>query len=137
LLDGYPRTVPQAQALDRVLKDQQRALDRVINFLVSRSEVVNRLSGRRSCPQCQAVYHVEYARPKHENQCDRCSTALVQRTDDRKETVEARLSVYEAQTAPLISYYRDRGLLSDLDGSGSIDTVRQRLVGILNASGLA
>src|SRR5919204_6927830 len=100
LLDGFPRTVPQAEELTAVLKAQGRKLDRVINFTVSRDEVVRRLSGRRSCPSCQAVYHVEFAPPKREGVCDRCGGTLVQRSDDRRETVEQRLNVYEEQTAP-------------------------------------
>ena len=137
LLDGFPRTVPQAEELSALLQNQGRKLDRVINFTVSRDEVVRRLSGRRSCPSCQAVYHVDFAPSKREGVCDRCGGALVQRTDDRKETVEQRLSVYEDQTAPLIAYYRKQGLLSDLDGSGPIEAVQQRLLGVLSAAGIA
>lgn len=136
LLDGFPRTVPQAQELDRLLAEKRQRLDQVFNFVVSREEVVRRLSGRRSCPTCQAVYHLDFAPPKRDGLCDRCGGALVQRSDDRKETVEARLSVYEEQTAPLIAYYRQRGVLSELDGSGQIEKVYGRLVTLLTANGL-
>lgn len=137
LLDGFPRTVHQAEELDRTLKEKGQRLDGVINVKVPRGEVVRRLSGRRSCPKCQAVFHAEFAAPQREGVCDRCSTALVQRNDDRKETVEARLSVYDEQTAPLIAYYRQRGLLSDLDGSGPIEQVQQQLLNLLAAQGLS
>jgi adenylate kinase len=137
LLDGFPRTVRQAEELDAMLKTRGQKLDQVINVVVAKDEVVRRLTGRRSCPKCQAVYHVEFAPPKREGICDKCGAELVQRSDDTKATVEARLSVYEEQTAPLISFYRRRGLLSDLDGSGRIEAVQQRLLGLLTANGLA
>ena len=137
LLDGFPRTAAQAEELDKTLNQKGQKLDRVINVKVPRSEVVRRLSGRRSCPKCQAVFHVEFAPPQREDVCDRCATALVQRNDDRKETVEARLTVYDEQTAPLIAYYHQRGLLSDLDGAGPIEQVQQRLLDLLAAQGLS
>jgi adenylate kinase len=136
VLDGFPRTRPQAEELSKLLRNCGQKLDQVINFVVPRDEVVRRLSGRRSCPKCQAVYHVDSAPSRRPGTCDRCEGDLVQRTDDRKETVEARLGVYDQQTAPLISYYRDQGLLSDLDGSGPIESVRRRLLGLLTAKGL-
>lgn len=137
LLDGFPRTVAQAQELDKILKGKGQRLDRVINVTVPRSEVVRRLSGRRSCPKCQAVFHMESAPPKREGVCDRCGTTLAQRNDDRKETVETRLTVYDEQTAPLIAYYRERDLLSDLDGAGPIDLVQRRLVDLFASQGLS
>jgi adenylate kinase len=137
VLDGFPRTRPQAEELSRMLNDRGQKLDRVINFVVSRDEVVRRLIGRRSCAKCQTVYHLDFAPPKREGICDRCGGELIQRSDDRKETVEARLTVYEQQTAPLIEFYREQGLLSELDGSGSIEKVHERLVGLLAAQGLA
>jgi adenylate kinase len=136
VLDGFPRTRPQAEELSKLLGNCGQKLDRVINFVVPRHEVVRRLSGRRSCPNCQAVYHVDSAPSRIPGLCDRCNAELAQRTDDRKETVEARLRVYDQQTAPLISYYRDQGVLSDLDGSGPVESVRQRLLGLLTAQGL-
>jgi adenylate kinase len=137
LLDGFPRTVAQAEELDKILNEKGQQLDRVINVKVPRDEVVRRLSGRRSCPKCQAVFHAEFAPPTREGMCDRCGNALVQRNDDRKETVEARLTVYDEQTAPLIAYYRQRGLLSELDGTGPIEQVQQRLLSLFSAQGLA
>ncbi len=112
-------------------------LDRVINVSVPREDIVRRLTGRRSCPKCQAVFHVVFSPPKREGICDRCGGELVQRSDDTRETVENRLSVYEEQTAPLIAYYRQRGLLSDVDGAGSVDQVQQRIVELLSGHGLA
>lgn len=137
LLDGFPRTVPQADALSKMLDSKGQRLDRVINILVSREDIVQRLSGRRSCAKCQAVFHVDFARPQRDGVCDRCGGELIQRSDDRRETVEARLAVYENQTAPLIDYYRRKGLLSELDGSGSVEEVHQRMVGLLKTQGLS
>lgn len=137
LLDGFPRTVPQAEALSNILGSRGQRLDRVINVLVSREDIVRRLSGRRSCAKCQAVYHMDFARPQRDGVCDRCGAELIQRSDDRRETVDARLAVYEDQTAPLIDYYRRKGLLSELDGSGSVEAVHQRMVGLLAAKGLS
>ena len=89
------------------------------------------------CPKCQAVFHVEFAPPKRAGHCDRCGSELVQRSDDTRETVENRLAVYESQTAPLIAYYRQRGLLSDIDGSGTVEQVQRRVGELLAANGLA
>jgi adenylate kinase len=136
LLDGFPRTVPQAEELAAMLKAAGLQLDRVINVSVPREDVVRRLTGRRSCPKCQAVFHVEFAPPKRAGFCDRCGGELMQRSDDKRETVENRLAVYEAQTAPLIAYYRQRGLLSDVDGAGKVEQVQQRVVELLSAHGL-
>jgi adenylate kinase len=137
LLDGFPRTVGQAEELSAMLKAGGLQLDRVINVSVPREDVVRRLTGRRSCPKCQAVFHVEFAPPRCAGMCDRCGSELVQRSDDTRETVENRLAVYEKQTAPLIAYYRQRGLLSDVDGSGSVEQVQRRVVELLSANGLA
>ncbi len=131
VLDGFPRTVPQAEELGAILAAKGLKLDRVINFRVSRSDVVTRLSGRRSCPKCQAVFHIDFAPPKVSGQCDRCATALIQRSDDKPETIEARLKVYDEQTAPLISYYQGKSALSDLDGSGDMGLVYGRLSTVL------
>lgn len=136
LLDGFPRTVPQAEELAAMLKARGLQLDRVVNISVPREDVVRRLTGRRSCPKCQAVFHVEFAPPTRAGFCDRCGGELMQRSDDKRETVENRLAVYEAQTAPLIAYYRQRGLLSDIDGAGKVEQVQQRVVELLSVNGL-
>ncbi|WP_447598873.1 adenylate kinase [Nitrospira sp. Nam80] len=135
ILDGFPRTVVQAEELGKILSTCGLGLDRVVNFDVPREDIVRRLSGRRSCSKCQAVFHVEFAPPAKPGVCDRCGEALVQRSDDKRETVEARLKVYEDQTAPLIAYYREQGLLSTLDGSGSVDVVYERLTRLLAEHG--
>ena len=137
ILDGFPRTVPQAEELRKLLSGRRQQLDRVIKFSVPRDELIRRVSGRRSCPQCQAVFHLDFAPPLCEGICERCGAQLTQRSDDRKETVEARLVVYEQQTAPLVDYYRQQDLLSELDGAGSIETVHERLTGLLSKHQLA
>ena len=133
VLDGFPRTVPQAEELGRVLASRHIGLDRVINFQVSREDVVKRLTGRRSCPKCQATFHLDFAPPKAEGICDRCGSGLVQRSDDQREAIETRLKVYDEQTAPLISFYEQQGRLSNLDGGGSVDAVFQNLTKVLAA----
>jgi adenylate kinase len=127
VLDGFPRTVPQAEALGAVLTSKGIALDRVVNFQVSREDIVRRLSGRRSCPKCQATFHIDFAPPKVGEVCDRCGEPLVQRSDDRRDAIEMRLKVYDEQTAPLVAYYQERRLLFQLDGSGAVDVVFQHL----------
>lgn len=135
ILDGFPRTVPQAEELSKMLQSCGSALDRVVYFEVPREDIVRRLSGRRSCSKCQSVFHVDFAPPAKAGICDRCGGALVQRNDDKPETVEARLKVYDDQTAPLISYYRGQGLVSTLDGFGSVDVVYERLTRLLAEHG--
>jgi adenylate kinase len=127
VLDGFPRTVPQAEALGAVLTSRGIALDRVVNFQVSREDIVRRLSGRRSCPKCQATFHLDFAPPKVVEVCDRCGEPLMQRSDDRRDAIEMRLKVYDEQTAPLVAYYQERRLLFQLDGSSAVDVVFQHL----------
>ena len=132
ILDGFPRTVPQADALAAVLVGQGIRLDRVINFRVSREEVIRRLSGRRSCQKSQSTYHVDFAPSKDGMSCERCCERLVQRSDDQREAIETRLKVYEEQTAPLINFYEQRQLLSHLNGAEPVEVVYQELVRILS-----
>ncbi|WP_447970558.1 adenylate kinase [Nitrospira sp. M1] len=134
LLDGFPRTVAQANKLSDILEAKNQSLDKVVYFVLSREEVVRRLSGRRSCPKCRAVFHIESIPPKNDGVCDFCSTTLVQRSDDQPDTIQARLSVYEEQTAPLIEYYRDKNNLCELDGSGAVADVQKRLLAALSGS---
>ncbi len=134
ILDGFPRTVSQAEELGKLLDAKGLKLDRVVNFSLPTEDLIRRLSGRRSCPKCQAVYHVEFSPPAVGEVCDRCGGELIQRSDDKPETIEARLRVYQDQTAPLIRYYRDQALLVDLDGAGPIDSVQQRLQRLLGLS---
>jgi len=131
VLDGFPRTVTQAEELGKALQAARRPLDRVVNFQVSREDIIKRLSGRRSCPKCQATFHVDFAPSKKGDACDRCGEVLVQRSDDTRDAIETRLKVYEEQTAPLIQYYGNKRLLTDLDASGSVDAVFESLFGVL------
>jgi adenylate kinase len=137
ILDGFPRTVRQAEELGRMLSDGGLALDQVVNFRVPRHDIVARLSGRRSCPNCQSVFHLEFLPPKVNGRCDRCGNALIQRNDDKPETIEARLTVYDEQTAPLIAYYESKQVLSHLNGSGDMGEVYGRLVTVLRGLGAA
>lgn len=134
ILDGFPRTILQADALSGILQKQEMVLDRVIYFVIPREDVVRRLSGRRSCSECSAVYHIDYVPPKQEGRCDECGAALVQRSDDKRETVESRLTVYEEQTSPLIDYYEEKNVLAELDGTGSVEEVHGRLLALLSRS---
>ncbi|MBI3596112.1 MAG: adenylate kinase [Nitrospirae bacterium] len=131
ILDGFPRTVPQAQALTSMLRQDQRSIDRVLNFELSNDELVRRLSGRRSCPNCQAVYHLEYSPSQKPELCDRCGGKLIQRSDDQPETIRKRLEVYRSQTLPLIRFYEEQGVLVRIDGSGPPETVYQRVTAAL------
>ncbi len=123
ILDGFPRTVAQAEALDAMLQRIGHTLDAVVNLDVDDAELIRRLTGRRVCPNCSAVYHVETMRPKDEGICDVCGAALIQRKDDQREAITHRLAVYQAQTAPLIAYYRERGTLVTIDGTIGVPQV--------------
>ncbi|MDN5325409.1 MAG: adenylate kinase [Moorella sp. (in: firmicutes)] len=123
LLDGFPRTVAQAEALDTWLAGRQEGLDAVIDIEVPRDALLERLTGRRVCRQCGATYHVRYNPPAVEGKCDICGQDLVQRADDTEATVSRRLDVYTGQTAPLINYYRQRSLLKEIDGRQDIPAV--------------
>ena len=123
VLDGFPRTVAQAEALDRMLAERRTPLERVIFFDVSRPELLRRLTGRRVCRSCGAGYHVVSAPPRSAGRCDKCGGELYQREDDAEDPVAKRLDVYETQTAPLLGYYRDRGLLVTVPGEGQVDQV--------------
>ena len=127
ILDGFPRTLAQAEALDRLLKDLGQKLDAVLYFQVAEPELVRRLSGRRVCRRCQSAFHVISAPPSREGVCDRCGGQLYQRDDDSEATVRNRLQVYERQTSPLLDYYGDRGQLITIDGEGSIDSIRDTI----------
>jgi adenylate kinase len=115
ILDGFPRTVNQAAALDRALDGDGRKIDAVLNLKVDDKVVAGRMTGRRSCPKCGAVYHVENLKPKREGLCDRDGTKLVQRSDDSPEVVTHRLETYHRQTEPLVEYYKNSGIVYDFD----------------------
>ena len=123
LLDGFPRTVPQAEALEGILRELGMELDAVLNVAVPDEKLVARLTGRRICRQCGASYHVLYNAPKQEGICDACQGELYQRSDDSEETATNRLSVYHQNTAPLIDFYAKRGLLKEIDGDRPIPEV--------------
>ena len=123
ILDGFPRTIAQAEALDRLLKDLGHSLDAVLYFQVSEPELLRRLTGRRLCRRCQTAYHLVSAPPRRPGVCDRCGGELYQRLDDSEETVRRRLEVYSRQTAPLLDYYGGRSLLSTIDGEGSVEAI--------------
>jgi adenylate kinase len=125
MLDGFPRTLPQAEALDKILDSQNKAINHAILVDVPDEELVARLSGRRTCrnSDCGAMYHVMFNRPKKEGVCDKCGTELYQRDDDSEATIRERLSVYNKQTAPLINYYEKKGLLRRVQGVGPIDQI--------------
>ena len=123
LLDGFPRTMPQAEALAKMTD-----IDLVLSIVVDPEVLVERAVGRRSCPKDGSVYHIKFNPPKRDMVCDKCGAQLMQRDDDKEETVRNRLKVYQEQTAPLIEYYRKRGKLVDIDGSGGIDAVFERMV---------
>ena len=131
LLDGFPRTEAQADQLSSYLASTGKGLDQVVYFSLSKDEIIRRISGRRSCPECKAVYHLESVPPKHAGICDVCGKFLIQRNDDKPETVESRLAVYQEQTAPLVEYYKTRNILGELDGAGSVSAVQERLVALL------
>lgn len=128
ILDGYPRNVGQAQELDRALDEIGAKLDKVLRFMVKGPELVQRLSKRRTCPACQAAYHMVTHPPKADGLCDNDGTVLIQREDDREEPILRRLEVYGAQTRPLIEFYQKRGLVADVDAMGTTDQIFQRLL---------
>jgi adenylate kinase len=132
ILDGFPRTVPQAEALDLMLEAQGRGLDYVILMEVDEAALIDRLSGRFTCRACGASYHDRYHRPKVEGVCDACgNTDLVHRADDRPEALGTRFAAYRNQTAPILPYYRDRGILRRVDGMASMDEVTRQIEAVL------
>ncbi len=131
ILDGFPRTIPQAESLDVLLKKSGRELHCVLSVQVPQGVIVERLAGRRTCKGCGALYHRVFDRPQIESVCDRCGGELFQRDDDREETIKTRLEVYDAQTAPLVEFYRARGMLREIDGVGKVEEIRARVVNAL------
>jgi adenylate kinase len=135
VLDGFPRTISQAESLEEILKKMGLALDCVLSVQVPYRVIVERLAGRRTCKDCGALYHLTLDPPSKEGVCDRCGGELYQRDDDREETITARLKVYEAQTAPLVNYYRERGMLREIDGVGKVNEIRSRVLQALGDRG--
>jgi adenylate kinase len=131
VLDGFPRTLPQAVALDGILADNGTSIDVVLRFAVDDEEVVGRLSGRRVCRACGEIYHVDFKPPTTDGVCDACGGELYQRDDDKEEVIRARLASYAADTEPLEQFYADRGLLRDVEAVGDIDDVTERAMAVL------
>lgn len=133
LLDGFPRTLPQAEALTTALAASGRTLDKVLNIEVEKADLIKRLTGRRTCRGCGKVYHLIFDPPRSQDECDVCGGGLWQRDDDSEATVLNRLKVYEDQTAPLIDFYSDKGLLVTIDGSKAVEDVFFRIDEVLTA----
>ncbi len=131
LLDGFPRTVPQAETLKKMLSAWDTRLDVVLELVVDDDEVVRRLSGRRTCRRCGRVWHATFDPPARPDICDDCSGELFQRDDDREETIRHRIEVYQLQTAPLVSFYADEGLLLGIDATGPVDEITERALSAL------
>ncbi len=133
ILDGFPRTIPQAESLDKALAALGESVDYAINVEVPDENIVKRMGGRRACVGCGATYHMEFAPTKKEGICDTCGAELILRDDDKPETVQKRLGVYHDQTQPLIEYYHKKGILRDVDGTMDMEEVFQAIVKILGA----
>ena len=128
LLDGFPRTVVQAEALEGMLGKRGLALDHVINIEIETGELINRLMGRRTCSRCSTMYHLLFNPPKKEGICDQCGGSLYERDDDKEETIRSRLDVYSQQTGPVIQYYASQGLIRSINGVGHIDDIFHRIL---------
>ena len=133
VLDGFPRTIPQAEALDEALKGLGESMDYAIDVDVPDENIINRMSGRRACLDCGATYHIVTIPTKVEGICDVCGSKVVLREDDKPETVQKRLEVYHAQTQPLIDYYKGQNILKTVDGTQPMEAVFGAIVGILGA----
>jgi adenylate kinase len=133
LLDGFPRSAVQAEALGEMLKDQGMEIDLVLNVAVPDEEIIRRLSHRRVCPKCNAVYHLDHKPPRAEGECDTCGAGLIQRDDDNEATIGHRLEVYRASSEPLIGYYKDMGLLAEVSGTRPIDEVFETITALIEA----
>ncbi len=131
LLDGFPRTIPQAEELGKMLDDEGLNVDSVISIEVPDEDIVKRIDGRRICQNCGAMYHILFDPPSSQDHCDKCDGELYQRDDDREDVITRRLQVYRSQTEPLKQYYRALGLLKEVNGLGTIDEVSSRIVEIL------
>ena len=131
LLDGYPRNVDQAKFLDGVLADRNIPLQAVLEFQLDNSEIVKRLSGRRVCKSCGAIFHVIFEKPKSEGVCDKCGGELYQRDDDKEAVIQNRLDVYDAQTAPIINYYKSSNLLKTISAAGEVSAISANAIAAL------
>lgn len=134
LLDGFPRTISQAESLEELLNDLNLKLDYVVNLKVDRDKLLARLTGRRICKSCGSTYHVMFNPPKEEGICDKCGSELYQRSDDNEESVGTRLDEYINKTTPLLNFYENKGLLRQVDGELEIDAVSSEIVSLLRGS---
>ena len=135
ILDGFPRTVPQAESLEAGLKQRKLAIDAVIDFKLDDEEIVQRIGGRRVCNSCAATYNVSFLPPRVDGKCDKCGGELIQRKDDRREVIVTRLETYRAQTAPLIEFYSRRGRLQAVDSAAGADAVEAAVSRIVEKAG--
>jgi adenylate kinase len=131
ILDGFPRNTAQAEALDKLLDAIKMPLDSALSVDVPKADLMKRLTGRRTCKSCQQMYNVYFSPPRKDGVCDKCGGELFQRADDKEETIKKRLDVYDAQTAPLIDYYRKKGILKSVTGVGSIDEIFKKVCSLL------
>ena len=133
ILDGFPRTTPQAEALQAILTKIGKSVDHVINIEVDHKELVRRLTGRRTCKNCGGMFHILFHPPQKEGVCDRCGGTLYQREDDREETIRTRLKEYQKQTAPLIQYYQNKKLLRSIPGAGGQNQIFEQILRVMDA----
>jgi len=133
ILDGFPRNTAQAEALDKLLNNMGMPLDSALSVDVPKNDLMKRLTGRRTCKSCQQMYNVYYSPPKKDAVCDKCGGELFQRGDDKEETIKKRLDVYDAQTAPLMDYYKKKGIVKSVMGVGSIDEIFNKVCTLLAA----
>jgi adenylate kinase len=134
ILDGFPRTIAQAEALQPILSKMGRSIDHVVNIEVEDEELVRRLTGRRTCKSCGAMFHIVFHAPKREGVCDRCGGTLYQREDDKEETIRTRLKEYQKQTAPLIQYYQRKKTIRSIQGVGGQEQIFEQIVRLLDAT---
>lgn len=135
ILDGFPRTIAQAEELDRILNEKKIELTKVVSVSAPDEELIKRLSGRRTCSSCGEVFHLVFNPPTNDGKCDKCGGDLFQRDDDKEETIRERLRVYKEQTEPLINYYKSKGLLADIDGAQNIDAVFDNICSLIGPKG--
>ena len=131
LLDGFPRNTNQAEVLDAILIEKKMPLDAALELSIDNSEIVKRLSGRRTCRNCSATFHKDFEKPKVDGVCDKCSGELYQREDDKEEVITRRLEIYAQQTEPIISYYKNAGILKNISAIGDVSEITQKVIALL------
>jgi adenylate kinase len=131
LLDGFPRNTNQAEVLDAILLEKKMPLDAAIELAIDNSEIIRRLSGRRTCRNCSATFHKDFEKPKIDDICDKCNGQLYQREDDKEEVIARRLEIYSQQTAPIISYYKKAGILKSISAIGDVSEITQKVISLL------